>query len=58
MKHNVLIYSFLLREFQAGSRPTGSYSLEDFQLALPEFEARDTLNVLEALGICIKVNDQ
>ena len=44
------------REFRGVSRPTGSYSLPDFQLALPEYDARDTINVLEALGICIQVH--
>ena len=45
----------IFREFRGGARMTGAYSLTDFQLALPEYEARDTLNILEALGICIKV---
>ena len=36
-------------------KPGGSYSIEDFQHALPEFDAKDTINILEALGVCIKV---
>ena len=38
------------------ARVTGSYSLEDFQLALPEYHSKDILKVLEALGVCIQVN--
>jgi hypothetical protein len=48
--------SYTRREFRAGARPTGCYSLEDFQLALPEYEANSTINILEALGLCIKVH--
>ncbi len=38
-------------------RPTGIYSLEDFQLAAPHWEAVDILPMLEALGICTRVCD-
>ena len=36
-------------------KPTGTYSVDHFQQALPEYDAKDTINILEALGICIKV---
>ena len=52
---SLIALNFYYREFRSGARMTGAYSLTDFQLALPEYEARDTLNILEALGICIKV---
>jgi len=44
----------LSQEFMETARVTGSYSLEDFQLALPEYHSKDILKVLEALGICIQ----
>ena len=42
-------------DFIESARVTGSYSLDDFQLALPEYDSKDILKVLEALGICIQV---
>ena len=42
-------------EFRNNALVSGSYTREEFQLALPEYEARDILRVLSALGICIQV---
>ena len=42
-------------EFRNNALMSGSYTREEFQLALPEYEARDILRVLSALGICIQV---
>ena len=41
-------------DFVAKSRVTGSYSLEDFQLAVPHWEAIELLPILEAIGVCTR----
>lgn len=45
----------LSREFIFRSRPTGCYSLPDFEMAMPQWDAVDLLPVLESLGICTQV---
>ena len=35
----------------------GSYTREEWQLACPEFDAKDVLCVLSALGVCTEVRD-
>ena len=50
------VCGFLLsHEFRSNALISGSYTREEFQLLLPEYEARDMLRVLSALGICIQV---
>ncbi len=36
------------------SRPTGCFSIDDFQLMCPETDAKDLLGVLEALNMCTR----
>ncbi len=37
-------------------RPTGVYSLEDFQLSAPLWDAMELLPILESLGMCTRVS--
>ncbi|XP_071743996.1 death-associated protein kinase 1 isoform X3 [Lepeophtheirus salmonis] len=49
---NSVCGKILSRENMSTSRSTGCYSIEDFQLAFPQWEARDLLPILESLGLC------
>jgi len=52
------VCGFLLsHEFRSNALISGSYTREEFQLLLPEYEARDMLRVLSALGICIQCTE-
>ena len=42
-------------EFRTKAQVSGTFTKEEFQLAVPEHDARDILRVLSALGICIEV---
>ena len=45
----------LSQEFLDSTKPTGCYTLHDFQLATPEWNSDNLLPVLEAVGICTQV---
>ena len=47
--------SLLSDEFRSTALVSGNYTREQFQLAFPEYEANNILQVLSALGICIEV---
>ena len=49
--------SLLSPEFKKSGRLTGRLTKEEFQLACPEFEAKDVLLVLAALGVCTELTD-
>ena len=50
---------FLLSpEFKKSARLSGLTTKQEFQLACPEFEAKDVLLVLAALGVCTELTDQ
>ena len=50
------VCGFLLSdEFRSTALVSGNYTREQFQLAFPEYEAQNILQVLAALGICIEV---
>lgn len=45
----------LSQDFVQGCKPNGIYTLDDFQLAVPDWNALDIMPVLEALGLCTQV---
>lgn len=50
------VCGFLLsRDFKTKARPNGCYSVEEFQLAAPSWDAYELLPILESLGMCTQV---
>jgi death-associated protein kinase len=51
-----VIGHLLSLDFVAQARVTGCYSVDDFQVAFPECDALDVLQVLEALQMCTQAS--
>lgn len=53
-----LLGEILSPHFMAHVRVTGVYTAEDFQAVFNHCDAQGVLELLEALDICIKVNEK
>ncbi|XP_059080756.1 death-associated protein kinase 1-like isoform X2 [Tigriopus californicus] len=53
------VCGFLLsRDFKIKARPNGCYSVEEFQLAAPSWDAFELLPILESLGMCTQCQNE
>ncbi|XP_054159221.1 death-associated protein kinase 1-like isoform X2 [Oppia nitens] len=53
-----IIGNFLSRDYNCKSRITGTYSIDDIQMELPDTDALDLLQVLEAISLCIQCDHE